>query len=77
MKIKMNIVHKRLLLAFFIAFGATAIDVTHNKIGGLLAGGNYSDPHTWGELYEMLPSFIIFFILAFVIAFFFMCLKIK
>ena len=36
--------------AFFVASLWTVIDILHKKIGGLLSGAVYSDPHTWPEI---------------------------
>jgi hypothetical protein len=68
---------RRLIFAFLVAFGVSAFNVLHKKYGGLLAGGVYSAAHSWQEIYYMLPSFLLFFCVVFIFAYFFLYLKYK
>jgi len=66
---------KRLMFSFLVALSISLFNVLHKKFGGLLAGGVYSDPHSWQEIYYMLPSFLLFFCVVFVFAYFILYLK--
>ena len=68
---------RSLIFAFLVAFGVSAFNVLHKKYGGLLAGGVYSAPHSWQEIYYMLPSFLLFYCAVFIFAYFFFYLKYK
>ena len=61
---------KRILFSLLVALGASAINILHKKIGGLLAGGNYSTAHSWQEIWSMIPSFSIFFLVVFIASYF-------
>ena len=65
------------MFSFLVAFGISVFNVLHKKFGGLLAGGVYSDSHSWQEIYYMLPSFLLFFCVVFIFAYFFLYLKYK
>jgi hypothetical protein len=57
------------VFALIVALGASIIKILHKKIGGLLAGGIYSDPHSWQEIFNMEPSFFLFFCVVFIVAY--------
>ena len=65
----------RFIFSAIIAFCFTIFKIGHTKIGGLLAGGVYSEPHSWAEVFAMAPSFILFFIIMFIIAYLFLYVK--
>jgi hypothetical protein len=52
---------KKLFFSFLIAAGWTLFFLAHRKIGGLLSGGIYSDPHTWEEMKAFIPGSILLF----------------
>lgn len=58
----------KILNSLLIASGITIADILHRKTGGLLSGGNYSEPHTWNEIIKMKNEFIILFIAIFVLS---------
>ena len=41
---------EHIVLSSVIAFICTVLYAVHMKIGGLLSGGVYSEPHPWSEL---------------------------
>jgi uncharacterized membrane-anchored protein YitT (DUF2179 family) len=68
---------RKLIFAFFVAFAVSAFNVLHKKYGGLLAGGVYSTSHSWQEIYNMLPSFLLFYFVVFIFAYFLFSIKYK
>jgi hypothetical protein len=57
---------EKLFNSFIVATVFTVGDIFYRKIGGLSAGGRYSEPHTWNEIYELSPEFISLFIFFFI-----------
>ena len=68
---------RKLIFALLVAFSISVFNVLHKKYGGLLAGGVYSSSHSWQEIYQMLPSFLLFFCVVFIFAYFFFFFKYK
>ena len=60
----------RFVYSLMAAATFTIVMILHKKIGGLLSGGLYSDSHSWSELTAMIPSFLLFFAVSFVLAYF-------
>ncbi|MCP3931943.1 MAG: hypothetical protein GY705_22950 [Bacteroidetes bacterium] len=61
--------NKRLEFSLFVAFFGTLARVLFKKIGGQLSGGIYSDSHSWSEIVDMIPEFILFFFILFIFAY--------
>ena len=68
---------KRLVFSLLFASGISVFNVLHERFGGMLAGGIYSSPHSWQEIYNRLPSFLGFFCIAFIIAYLILYHKFK
>ena len=66
----MQLKKDRFIYSLIAAAIFTIVKILHKKIGGLLSGGLYSDSHSWSELTAMIPSFLLFFAVLFVLAYF-------
>ena len=64
--------HKKARFVYSLMAAAifTIVMILHKKIGGLLSGGLSSDSHSWSEMTAMIPSFLLFFAVSFVLAYF-------
>lgn len=57
-----------IIISAIIAVVPIAIEILHKKFGGLLSGGNYSSSHTWQDMFEIMPYYLIFYVVFFVVA---------
>lgn len=68
---------KRLVFSLLFASGISIFNVLHEKFGTMLAGGVYSAPHSWQEIYNRIPSFLGFFCIVFIFAYLILYYKFK
>ncbi len=45
----------------------TAAQIFHKKVGGLASGNIYYESHTWAELQENIPFFVVGYLISFVL----------
>jgi hypothetical protein len=65
------------MFSFLVAFVLSVFNILHKKMGGLIGGGLYSKSHSWQEIFNMLPSFLLFFCIVFIFAYFFLYFRYK
>ena len=65
----MNKTKKDMFSSFGIALIGTFINIIYKKIGGHAAGGIYTEPHTWDEMLQLIPSFLTTFFIIFCVFF--------
>ena len=68
---------EHIILSSIFSFVVTFVFILHKKIGGLLSGGVYSEPHSWGELLQKAPSFLLVYFFIFFVAFLYMRFNFK
>ncbi len=61
-----------LILSSIFSFVVTFVFILHKKVGGVLSGGVYSGSHSWRELIQKAPSFLLVYLFIFFVAFLYM-----
>ncbi len=68
---------EHIILSSIFSFVVTFAFILHKKIGGLLSGGVYSEPHSWEELIQKAPSFFLVYLFIFFVVFVYMRFNFK